>query len=80
MKNYILSLIALLTVSLSFSQSSTLKGRVIDSNGFALPGATIQAAPSGKAVVTDFNGFYTILSISGEQTVKVSYKIGRAHV
>ena len=61
-----------LTVMLSFSQSSTLKGRVIDSNGFALPGATIQAAPSGKVVVTDF-GFYTILSISGEQTVKVSY-------
>ena len=63
---------AFLTVMLSFSQSSTLKGSV-DSNSFALPGATIQAAPSGKAVVTDFNGFYTILSISGEQTVKVSY-------
>ena len=73
MKNYILSLITLLTVSFSISQTSSLKGRVLDNNGFALPGATIQASPSGKAVVTDFNGFYTILSIEGEQTIKVSY-------
>ena len=73
MKNYILSTIALLTVSLSFTQTSSLKGRVLDNNGFALPGATIQAAPSAKAVVTDFNGFYTILGVSGEQTIKVSY-------
>lgn len=73
MKNFILSIVAMLTVSLSFSQISTLKGRVLDSNGFALPGATIQASPSGKAVVTDFNGFYTILNIGGEQTIKVSY-------
>ena len=73
MKKCILFLITIFFFNVGFSQSSTLKGRVIDSNGFALPGATIQAAPSGKAVVTDFNGFYTILSISGEQTVKVSY-------
>ena len=73
MKNFILSILAMLTVSLSFSQISTLKGRVLDSNGFALPGATIQASPSGKAVVTDFNGFFTILNIEGEQTIKVSY-------
>ncbi|MBL6591492.1 MAG: carboxypeptidase-like regulatory domain-containing protein, partial [Flavobacteriaceae bacterium] len=73
MKNYILSFITLLTVSFSISQTSSLKGRVLDNNGFALPGATIQASPSGKAVVTDFNGFYSILSIEGEQTIKVSY-------
>ena len=72
MKNYILSLIALLTVSLSFSQTSTLKGRVLDNNGFALPGATIQAAPSAKAVVTDFNGFYTILNIEGQNNTQES--------
>ena len=32
-----------------------------------------QFKPSGKAVVTDFNGFYTIVGIDGEQTIKVSY-------
>ena len=58
---------------LSYSQTSTLKGKITDANGFALPGATIQASPSGKAVVTDFNGFYTIVGIEGDQIIKVSY-------
>ena len=73
MKNYLLLSLALLFTSYSFTQVSTLKGRVLDSNGFALPGATIQASPSGKAVVTDFDGFYTIVGIEGDQTIKVSY-------
>ena len=73
MKNYFLLFVTLLFTSYSFAQVSSLKGRVLDSNGFALPGATIQAAPSGKAVVTDFNGFYTIVGIEGDQTIKVSY-------
>jgi hypothetical protein len=42
MKNYFLLLITLLFTSYSFAQVSSLKGRVLDSNGFALPGATIQ--------------------------------------
>ena len=62
-----------LMFGLSYSQTSTLKGKITDANGFALPGATIQASPSGKAVVTDFNGFYTIVGIEGDQIIKVSY-------
>ena len=73
MKNYLLLILTLLFTSYSFTQVSTVKGRVLDSNGFALPGATIQASPSGKAVVTDFDGFYTIVGIEGDQTIKVSY-------
>ena len=73
MKKNIFSLFALLSVMFTYSQISTLKGRVLDNDGFALPGATIQATPSAKAVVTDFNGFFTILNIEGEQTIKVSY-------
>ena len=73
MKNYLLFILALLFTGYSFTQVSTLKGRVLDSNGFALPGATIQASPSGKAVVTDFDGFYTIVGIEGDQIIKVSY-------
>jgi hypothetical protein len=73
MKNYILTTLTLLSVMLSYSQTSSLKGRIIDANGFALPGATVQASPSGKAVVSDFNGFYSMLGIEGEQTIKVSY-------
>ena len=45
---------------LSYAQTSSIKGRVLDSAGFPLPGATIQAQPSGKAVVSDFNEFFTI--------------------
>ena len=73
MKNYILTTLTLLSVMLTYSQTSSLKGRIIDANGFALPGATVQASPSGKAVVSDFNGFYSMLGIEGEQTIKVSY-------
>ncbi len=73
MKKNILFLITFLATSLLYSQTSTLKGKITDSNGFALPGATIQASPSGKAVVTDFNGFYTIVGIDGDQIIKVSY-------
>ena len=64
MKNYILFIFTFLMFGLSYSQTSTLKGKITDANGFALPGATIQASPSGKAVVTDFNGFYTIVGLS----------------
>ena len=73
MKNYSLYLFTFLMFGLSYSQTSTLKGKITDANGFALPGATIQASPSGKAVVTDFNGFYTIVGIEGDQIIKVSY-------
>ena len=73
MKKNIVFLITFLATSLIYSQTSTLKGKITDGNGFALPGATIQASPSGKAVVTDFNGFYTIVGIDGDQIIKVSY-------
>ena len=73
MKKNFVFLITLLATSLIYSQTSTLKGKITDGNGFALPGATIQASPSGKAVVTDFNGFYTIVGIDGDQIIKVSY-------
>ena len=73
MKKKIVFLISFLSTSLIYSQTSTLKGKITDGNGFALPGATIQASPSGKAVVTDFNGFYTIVGIDGDQIIKVSY-------
>ena len=73
MKKSIVFLITFLATSYIYSQTSTLKGKITDGNGFALPGATIQAAPSGKAVVTDFNGFYTIVGIDGDQIIKVSY-------
>lgn len=72
MKNYF-TLILLLCIGITYAQTTNLKGRVLDTNGFPLPGATVQTQPSSKAVVTDFNGFFTILDIEGEQTIKISY-------
>lgn len=73
MKSFCFTLILLFNLTFSLAQTSSFKGRVLDSNGFPLPGATIQAKPSGKAVVTDSNGFFTILGIDGDQTFKISY-------
>ena len=73
MKSFCITSLLLLTITFSLAQNSSLKGRIIDSNGFPLPGATLEAKPSGKFAVTDFNGFFTILGIDGNQTLKISY-------
>ena len=73
MKKVLFIPLLLLISQLSYAQTSNIKGRVLDSDGFPLPGATIQAQPSGKAVVSDFNGFFTILGIDVDQTLKISY-------
>ena len=59
MKSFCITSLLLLTITFSLAQNSSLKGRIIDSNGFPLPGATLEAKPSGKFAVTDFNGFFT---------------------
>ena len=73
MKSFFVTSLLLLSITFSLAQTSSLKGRIIDSNGFPLPGATLEAKPSGKFAVTDFNGFFTILGIDGNQTLKISY-------
>ena len=72
MKKFYFLLFALLFVSFTFSQSN-LKGRVLDSNGFPLPGATI-IVDNEKGTVSDFNGFYRFLDLeSGNSEISVSY-------
>jgi len=72
MKKFYLILFALFCVSFTFSQSN-LKGRVLDSNGFPLPGATI-IVDSDKGSVSDFNGFYRFIDLeSGNSEISVSY-------
>ena len=72
MKKFYLMLFALFCVSFTFSQSN-LKGRVLDSNGFPLPGATI-IVDSDKGSVSDFNGFYRFIDLeSGNSEISVSY-------
>jgi len=73
MKSFFIASLLLLNLTFSLAQTLSLKGRVLDSNGFPLPGATLEAKPSGKFGVTDFNGFFTILGIDGDQTLQISY-------
>ena len=70
MKKFIFTLLILIPL-LSYSQTS-VKGRVLDSNNFPLPGATVTAENSSEISITDFNGYYTLF-ITGSDNVTVSY-------
>ena len=70
MKKFIFALLILIPL-LSYSQTS-VKGRVLDSNNFPLPGATVTAENSSEISITDFNGYYTLF-ITGSDNVTVSY-------
>ena len=70
MKKIIFTLLTLIPL-LSYSQT-TVKGRVLDSNNFPLPGATVTAENSSEIAITDFNGYYSLF-ITGSDNVTVSY-------
>ena len=70
MKNYILT-IAFLIPLFSISQTS-VKGRVLDSNNFPLPGATVTASSSNEVAITDFNGFFNLF-ITDSDDLTVTY-------
>jgi len=65
----------LLSVSLAaFAQNKTITGKIMDSNyGSPLVGATVAAKGSGKAVVTDASGRYSIELPSSVTQLTVSY-------
>tara|TARA_B100001559_G_scaffold270243_1_gene238173 strand:+ start:1 stop:2715 length:2715 start_codon:yes stop_codon:yes gene_type:complete len=72
MKKITLLFLTMFSFTFTFSQSN-LKGRVLDSNGFPLPGATL-IVEGDKGTVTDFNGFYRFVNLdSGSVEIKVSY-------
>ena len=45
----------------SFAQSTTVKGKVIDNNGIPLPGANIIVQGTTSGTITDFDGNYTLV-------------------
>ena len=74
----LLFFIALLLFNLSFSQSSSLSGKVTDSKGEAVAGANVVLSKAGKSTTTTADGSYSITGLSdGSETVTVSY-IGAA--
>lgn len=55
-----------------YIQPSTQKGRLVDSNGEPLVGASVSVKETKKSVLTDVNGYFTV-SISKGQTLVFSF-------
>ena len=70
MRNYILSLLALIVLPACMS-GQVIKGKIIDPKGFAIPGVTILAINSNTTTYSDFDGKFIIKAKEGE-TLKIS--------
>lgn len=65
---------ALMLFNLSFSQSSSLTGKVTDTKGEAVVGANVVLSSGSKSTATNADGIYTFLGLTdGAATVTVSY-------
>lgn len=68
-----LFVVAVLLSNISFSQNSSLSGKVTDAKGSAIAGANVVLS-SSKSTLTDADGVYTFTSLAdGSITVTVSY-------
>lgn len=57
----IFKIMILFCCGLTFAQSTTVKGKVIDNNGIPLPGANIVVVGTTTGAITDFDGNYTLV-------------------
>ena len=75
MKKHLLTLIASFAfMAMAFSQNAVLTGKVTDSNGLSLPGATISVAGENKGTVSDNNGSFTMTKLNeGKIKLEISY-------
>ncbi|WP_445453065.1 TonB-dependent receptor domain-containing protein [Flavobacterium sp. 25HG05S-40] len=70
----ILFVLALLLFNLSFSQSGSLSGKVIDAKGESVIGANVVVDKTSKSTTTDADGNYTISGLTdGPASVTVSF-------
>lgn len=69
-----LFVVALLLFNLSFSQSSSLSGKVTDAKGEAVVGANVVLSSGSKSTSTNAEGMYSFSGLAdGSVTVTVSY-------
>lgn len=69
-----LFLVAVLLGNYSFSQNSSLSGKVTDSKGLAIAGANVVLTSGSKSTLTDADGVYSFTGLAdGAVTVTVSY-------
>ena len=66
-------IISLSIVSVSHAQINPIKGRVLDKNDFPLPGAIIQIEGTNNMTVSDFNGYFSLMTESESVKVKINY-------
>ncbi|WP_461639314.1 TonB-dependent receptor [Labilibaculum euxinus] len=60
--------------AINVKRTATITGRVIDSEDYPLPGATLVLKETNQGVASDNNGVYRINNIiPGEYTLKISY-------
>ena len=64
-----------LCCSVSFAQTSILKGKVLDSNdAFSLPGATLRLEPGNRYTISDVTGDFEFLNVpAGTYTLSINY-------
>ncbi len=72
-KKLLLLLLFSFTVSFCFAQTGTIRGQVKDAGGQPLVGASVQLEGQRGGTVTDNNGFYSLSSPTGRQTIIVSF-------
>lgn len=80
MKIIILSFVVLCTVALSMQAQSTgnIQGKVTDSEGLAVQGATVHIKGSALGAATDINGVYRLTNITTGQVTLVIASVGHA--
>jgi iron complex outermembrane recepter protein len=74
MKKIVSLLFLIFTVSFAFSQTSEIKGKVVDAeSNTPLPYAAIMLSPANKSTVSDLQGAYSFRISPGTYTLIVSY-------
>ncbi|WP_299547190.1 TonB-dependent receptor [Seonamhaeicola sp.] len=68
-KHYLLLVVLVLFVSVSFAQERTISGKVVDKDNLPLPGATILIKNTSTGTSADFDGNYSINASEGQTLV-----------
>jgi hypothetical protein len=73
----------MLTAVLAFGQNRTITGTVVDENGAAVPGATVQLKGTREGIAADNSGVFRLLAKTGDVLVvsgvgleTTEYKVG----
>ncbi|SEA17243.1 TonB-linked outer membrane protein, SusC/RagA family [Flavobacterium gillisiae] len=68
-KKYLILLLLFLGIITSYSQNTTVKGKVTDAKGLPLPGANVNLKGSKSTVATDMDGTYQIQASNGASLI-----------